>query len=67
MQSDFWALCFFGGGGEVECIMSQEIQYLIVPIPLYKYNIGVQENFITLNSIDIFHQQINTCINKNII
>jgi len=47
--------------------MRQEIQYLIVSIPLYKYNIGVQENFITLNSIDIFHQQINTSIMKNII
>jgi len=47
--------------------MRQEVQYFIVSISLYKYSIGVQENFITLNGIDTFHQQINTNINKNII
>lgn len=64
MQGQFWGLFFFGVG---ECIMWQKMQYFIISIPLYKYNIGVQENFITLNGIDIFHQQINTNINKNII
>jgi hypothetical protein len=64
MRGDFWAL-FLGGVGE--CIMRQKIQYFIVSTSLYKYNIGVQNNFITLNGIDTFHQQINTNINKNII
>jgi len=67
MQGDFWTL-FFGVGVEGwEYIMRQEIQHFIVSIPLYKYNIRVQENFITLNGTDIFHQQISTNTNKNII
>jgi hypothetical protein len=50
-----FGLFFLGVGVEGwEYVMREEIQYFIVSIPLYKYNIGVQENFITLNGTDIF-------------